>query len=177
MSFHHLFLIFLTFQTQVRADTNFLTGANDILVSRNTDGDLYATPFSLQIGKKDVWLPRSGHTVSLKLNGEMVPLSMTLDSKGHAYFSTTETLKPKYRFWSALLGMADPDPHQMTDSATPAQLETLNLIKGQNTLEYHVITSSGSIVTTSANIYFLDSTQKFVVSDIDGTITRSGNIC
>ena len=33
---------------------------------------------------------RSGHTVSLKLNGEMVPLSMTLDSKGHAYFSTTE---------------------------------------------------------------------------------------
>ena len=30
--------------------------------------------------------------------------------------------------------MADPDPHQMTDSATPAQLETLNLIKGQNTL-------------------------------------------
>ncbi len=32
------------------------------------------------------------------------------------------------------LGMADPDPHQMTDSATPAQLETLNLIKGQNIL-------------------------------------------
>ena len=30
--------------------------------------------------------------------------------------------------------MADPDPHQMTDSATPAQLETLNLIKGQNTV-------------------------------------------
>ena len=30
--------------------------------------------------------------------------------------------------------MADPDPHQMTDSATPAQLETLNLIKGQNTI-------------------------------------------
>ncbi len=50
----NIILLFCIFVWKVRADTNFLTGANDILVSRNTDGDLYATPFSLQIGKKDV---------------------------------------------------------------------------------------------------------------------------
>ena len=42
----------------VRCDTNLLTGANDILVARGEDGDLYATPFSVQFGKKDIWLPR-----------------------------------------------------------------------------------------------------------------------
>lgn len=31
---------------------------------------------------------RSGHVVSMRVNGEMVPLSMTLNSVGHAYFDT-----------------------------------------------------------------------------------------
>ena len=30
------------------ADSNFLTGANDIVVARSTDGDLYSTPFRKQ---------------------------------------------------------------------------------------------------------------------------------
>lgn len=159
--------------TAVYGDTNVLTGANDVIVVRNSDGDLYSTPFSVLFGKKDIWLPRSGHTVSIKINGLMVPLSMTLNNEGHGYFSTSETVQTNYRFWSALFGVSEPQPHQMTDTATSAQLEQLNLKKGQNSVDYQVRTSSGSLVSTSATIFLLDSTQRFVVSDIDGTITRS----
>ena len=56
------------------------------------DGYLEGTPFSVLFGKKDIWLPRSGHIVSLKVNGEVVPVSMTLNSEGQAYFSTLEVI-------------------------------------------------------------------------------------
>jgi len=157
----------------LRADTNFLTGANDIIVVKDQDGFLQGTPFSVQFGKKDIWLPRSGHIVSLKVNGEVVPVSMTLNTAGQGYFSTLETRQNKYRFWSALLGVSDPMPHQMTDTATHTQLEKLNLKMGNNLLEYQVVTASGSRVKADATIFMLNSTQKFVVSDIDGTVTKS----
>jgi len=157
----------------VTGDSNILTGANDVIVARGLDGDLYSTPFSVQFGKKDIWLPRSGHVVSMRVNGEMVPLSMTLNSVGHAYFDTRKVVQSNYRFWSALLGMADPSPNQMTDTASADQLEKLPLNNGINNIEYQVTTSSGSIVKTSGNVYLVNSTQKFVISDIDGTITRS----
>ena len=70
------------------ADNNFLTGANDILAVEDGAGQLTASPFSVQFGKKDIWLPRSGHVVSLQVNSRDVPVSMVLDSAGRGYFST-----------------------------------------------------------------------------------------
>ena len=47
----------------VKADNNFLTGANDVIaVKRSEEGggdvDINASPFAVQFGKKDIWLPR-----------------------------------------------------------------------------------------------------------------------
>merc|ERR1712013_452701 len=50
------------------ADNNFLTGANDIIAVIDEDGDIKASPFNVQFGKKDIWLPRAGHVVSLEVN-------------------------------------------------------------------------------------------------------------
>jgi len=166
-------LVCLNFLTQVTADTNFLTGANDIVVVPNQNGDLEATNFGVQFGKKDIWLPRAGHTVSIKVNGAVVPVSMILDGAGQGYFSTEETGNQRYRFWSALLGSSDPLPHQRTDTPTTQQLNLLNLKQGMNLLEYEVETAAGSIVSTEATVFLINSTQKIVVTDIDGTITRS----
>jgi len=163
----------LTLLTKVAADTNFLTGANDIVVVPNQDGDLEATNFGVQFGKKDIWLPRAGHTVKLKVNGAVVPVSMILDGAGQGYFSTEQTRIQRYRFWSSLLGGADPLPHQRTDTPTSQQLNLLNLKQGMNLLEYEVVTGGGSIVNTEATVFLLNSTQKIVVTDIDGTITKS----
>ena len=64
------------------ADTNILTGANDIIAVVDEDGSIKASPFSVQFGKKDIWFPRSGHLVSLEVNGKDVSLAMVLDSEG-----------------------------------------------------------------------------------------------
>jgi len=42
-----------------------------------------------------------------------------------------------------------------------------------NSIKYEVTTKSGSTVTTSASIHLINSTARLVVSDIDGTVTKS----
>jgi len=157
------------------ADNNFLTGSNDIVAVIGEDGDFRASPFSVQFGKKDIWLPRSGHVVSLEVNSLAVPVSMVLDSAGRGYFPPRAGpgAKKQYRFWSALLGVRDPEPKLRTSSATHAQLDQLGLRSGVNSLEYRVETSTGTVVTSRASIFLLNSTAKIVVSDIDGTVTKS----
>jgi len=158
------------------ADNNFLTGANDIIAVVDEDGDIQASPFNVQFGKKDIWLPRSGHVVSLEVNKKDVPVGMVLDSAGQAYFPTLKSdgsSNRQYRFWSALLGMGNPSPKHRTNSASLSQLEKLELQMGPNNILYRVTTSSGSIVTTTAVIHLMNNTAKMVVSDIDATVTKS----
>ena len=66
----------------INADNNFLTGANDIIAVVDEDGDIKASPFNVQFGKKDIWLPRSGHLVSLEVNQKDVSVGMVLDNDG-----------------------------------------------------------------------------------------------
>ena len=51
-----------------RADNNFLTGANDVVAVEGPAGQLVASPFHIQFGKADIWLPRSGHMVTNTIN-------------------------------------------------------------------------------------------------------------
>jgi len=165
----------------VKADNNFLTGANDVIaVKRSEEGggeevDINASPFAVQFGKKDIWLPRSGHQVKVTVNNVPAPsLAMVLDSTGTAYFPTQEQPGGRqYRFWTALLGMGEPAPQHRTNSASPSQLAALDLRPGVNSIKYEVTTKSGSTVTTSASIHLINSTARLVVSDIDGTVTKS----
>eukprot|EP00092_Neocalanus_flemingeri_P018333 GFUD01019842.1.p1 GENE.GFUD01019842.1~~GFUD01019842.1.p1 ORF type:complete len:341 (+),score=59.74 GFUD01019842.1:77-1099(+) len=151
--------------------SNFLTGANDIIAVVDEDGDIKASPFNVQFGKKDIWLPRSGHVVSLEVNEKYVPVGMVLDDEGQAFFDGSSNRQ--YRFWSALLGLGNPSPIVRTNSATSSQLSRLGLQMGPNPIMYRVTTSSGSIVTTSAVIHLMNNTAKLVISDIDGTVTKS----
>jgi phosphatidate phosphatase PAH1 len=158
------------------ADNNFLTGANDVIAVVDDDGDVKASPFNVQFGKKDIWLPRAGHVVSLEVNNIDVPVGMVLDSAGQAYFPTLKTdgsSNRQYRFWTALLGMGNPSPNHRTNSATVAQLAKLGLRMGANPIVYRVTTATGTLVTTSAVVHLLNNTARIVVSDIDGTVTKS----
>jgi len=158
------------------ADNNFLTGANDVIAVVDEDGDMKASPFNVQFGKKDIWLPRAGHVVSLEVNNIAAPVGMVLDSAGQAYFPTLRTdgsSNRQYRFWTALLGMGNPSPNHRTNSATAAQLAKLGLRMGANPIVYRVTTATGTLVTTSAVVHLLNNTARIVVSDIDGTVTKS----
>lgn len=168
-----LIFVFAVFSAS-DADNNFLTGANDIIVVRDrSSGDLKASPFNVQFGKKDIWLPRAGHVVKILLNGLETSLEMTLDNNGQGYFPVRSSDSGRqYRFWSALFGTADPAPEHKTTTATASQLDMLALKPGSNDVHFKV-TSSGSIHTIINNIYLFNDTSKIVVSDIDGTITKS----
>lgn len=56
---------------------------------------------------------------------------------------------------------------------TSDQLKQLDLRKGTNTISFSVTSSYSGVATCHARIFLWDSTQRVVVSDIDGTITKS----
>ena len=151
------------------------SGSNDIIAVLDSYGDLAASPFSVQFGKKDIWLPRLGHIVKIKVNNEEVPVGMVLDKEGRAYFPTQADHigKRQYRFWSALLGLGDGNPKHRTTTATSSQLSRLRLLPGNNSIVFQVTTAGGSVVTTESKVHLISNNSKIVVSDIDGTVTKS----
>ncbi|CCF51385.1 uncharacterized protein UHO2_04207 [Ustilago hordei] len=56
---------------------------------------------------------------------------------------------------------------------TSDQLKSLNLRKGANSITFSVTSSYSGVATCSARIFLWESSHKIVVSDIDGTITKS----
>ncbi|EPQ30036.1 uncharacterized protein PFL1_02154 [Pseudozyma flocculosa PF-1] len=56
---------------------------------------------------------------------------------------------------------------------TSDQLKSLNLRKGANTITFSVTSSYSGVATCTARIFLWESSHKIVVSDIDGTITKS----
>jgi len=55
---------------------------------------------------------------------------------------------------------------------TSDQLKRLNLKSGMNQVEFSVTTALQGTTVVEANIFFFDYMTKFVISDIDGTITK-----
>ncbi|ESL11529.1 lipin [Trypanosoma rangeli SC58] len=56
---------------------------------------------------------------------------------------------------------------------TEADLHKLNLVDGHNKVRYITYSSLRGEVAVEANVYMWDSTDRLVVSDVDGTITKS----
>ena len=52
------------------------------------------------------------------------------------------------------------------------QLKRLNLKLGKNKVEFSVTTALQGTTTVESNIFLFDHMTKFVISDIDGTITK-----
>ena len=55
---------------------------------------------------------------------------------------------------------------------TSDQLKRLNLKSGCNKVEFSVTNALQGTTIVIANIFFFDHLTKFVISDIDGTITK-----
>lgn len=66
-----------------------------------------------------------------------------------------------------------PKTYAKTLRLTSDQLKTLNLRKGANTITFSVTSSYSGVATCSARIFLWDGSHQIVVSDIDGTITKS----
>lgn len=108
---------------------------------------------------------------SLKLSSKNLSRAQTdsaLDTKNveNAQIDVTEVkedAKPK----------PTPKRYAKTLRLTSDQLKSLNLRKGANNITFSVTSSYSGVATCSARIFLWESTHQIVVSDIDGTITKS----
>ena len=124
-------------------------GASDVVAVRQDDGGLKATAFHAFVGKFDslhsLFLSRNGRKAIISVNGQQIG-GITIGGSGAACFSNSENL------------------------FSSTQLENMNLEDGINNANL-LVDDLG--VTVPFSIFLFDGSSKLIVTDIDGTITKS----
>jgi len=91
---------------------------------------------------------------------DSLPTPIIEDAKGPPELSSSE-------------GESDGRRHKKTLRLTSAKLQELNLRAGANEAEFSVTTAFQGTTKCKCHIYFWKHSDKVVISDIDGTITKS----
>ncbi|XP_060199463.1 phosphatidate phosphatase PAH2-like isoform X1 [Lycium barbarum] len=128
----------------VSGNLNPFGGAVDIIVVKQADGSLKSSPWYVRFGTIQGVLKGRENVVNVSVNGVETGFCMNLDPRGQAYFLDSLTTR------------------------TSEQLATLNLKEGKN-----VVVFTCSKQQVDARIYLWRWDTNIVISDVDGTITRS----
>eukprot|EP00095_Tigriopus_kingsejongensis_P005019 maker-scaffold139_size317827-snap-gene-2.26 protein:Tk05019 transcript:maker-scaffold139_size317827-snap-gene-2.26-mRNA-1 annotation:"nuclear elongation and deformation protein 1-like" len=127
-------------------------GANDVLVVEQSDGTFKSTPFHVQVGKLATWKTffksRQGRLVDIEINGILAPVKMAILDSGAACFT-----RPDH-------------PYTFTHD----ELSGFNLTQGGNLGVYRVASLD---VAIRFIVYRYRRQDRFIVTDVDGTITAS----
>lgn len=147
--------------TPLLSNPTFKSGCTDVLAVRLPNGFYMSTAFNLMYGKyKPSKVIENVGNVFLKVNGIPVKAVMKMEKDGCAYFRhpgftpAVEDIRP----WLI---------------PTQEEFERMRLVPGKNGLEYTLMKDDGEKKVMNAMIYLVTNTDKLIVSDIDGTITRS----
>lgn len=125
-----------------------LTGAIDVIVVKHKDGTYNCSPFHVRFGKLGVLRARE-KVVDIEINGNPISdLRMELGESGEGFFVDYLRLNSE-------------------------QLARLNLKPGPNEAIFSVTTAYQGTTRCMCIIYLWQCDDKIVVSDIDGTITKS----
>ena len=136
-----------------------LTGAIDVIVVEQVDGKTYlSSPFHVRFGKSGVALRPNGTIVDIEVNGNPVPdMHMKLDDTGTA---TKFFIKSASEEENVSLPVND-------------AVKFLNLKKGSNEIQFSVTSAYQGTAKCFGHIFLWCHSDKIVISDIDGTITKS----
>lgn len=124
-----------------------LTGAIDVIVVKQKDESFLCSPFHVRFGKLGVLRTRE-KVVDIEINGEPIDIRMELGENGEGLFVQYLKLNSE-------------------------QLASLNLKPGPNEATFSVTTAYQGTTRCTCIIYLWQHDDKIVVSDIDGTITKS----
>lgn len=140
-------------ETPLLSNPTFKSGCTDVLVVQHPDGHMTSTAFNVMFGK---YRPARGlgRVVYLTVNKVNVAVKMYMETDGCGYFKG---------------GSAE---GRRRICPTPEELRAMNIRPGENELKYTLQLEDGK-KELEATIYCVDWESKLVVSDIDGTITRS----
>jgi len=135
-----------------------LTGAIDVIVVEQSDGKTFlSSPFHVRFGKSGVALRPKGTTVYIEVNEtQLGELHMKLDDSGTAtqFFATDSKAEP-------------------TEIPLNNAIGFFNLKKGANQVQFSVTSAFQGTTKCYCQIFLWHHSDKIVISDIDGTITKS----
>ena len=171
-----------------------LSGAMDILVIEEPEGEYRSSSFHVRFGSLQV-LRAKEQDIDIYINGRKKNVKMKLASCGDAYFSYDELdpymekqsklIKQKefnstqIELMAKLTGVRESKDEKMIKhqfkSFFPSsnQLKSLELAPGQNEIRFVCHTSPSGVQTLSCYIYLWHYTSKVIITDVDGTITKS----
>ena len=171
------------------------SGAMDVLVIESPSGEFHSSSFHVRFGSLKVINPKN-KLVDIYINNEKKDVQMVLSSGGDAFFVYDE-LDPYMIKQSSLIAENDLKTNLITleevltegkritkddkifknkyKSFFPSstQIKKLELKEGPNEIMYVVDSTTGGTQALKSYIYLWKNTEKLIVSDIDGTITKS----
>jgi phosphatidate phosphatase PAH1 len=171
-----------------------LSGAMDILVIEEPEGEYRSSSFHVRFGSLKV-VHSKERDIEIYVNGRKKDVKMKLASYGDAYFSYDE-LDPYMIRQSKLIREKEFNSTQIELMAkltgkreskdadiikcqyksffpSSNQLKALDLAPGQNEIRFVCKTSQSGVQTLSSYIYLWHYTSKIIITDVDGTITKS----
>ena len=171
-----------------------LSGAMDILVIEEPEGEYRSSSFHVRFGSLKV-LRSHEQDIDIYINGRKKNVKMKLASCGDAYFSYDE-MDPYMEKQSKLIrqkefnntqielmakitGIRESRDEKMIKQQfkcffpSSTQLKALDLAQGQNEIRFVCHTSPSGVQTLSSYIYLWHYTSKVIITDVDGTITKS----
>jgi len=152
------------------------TGAVDVVMVEQQDNNTFhSTAFHVRFGKIGaVW--SAGQIIDIEINGREVDMKMVLDQRGLAFFPT-EVTNPYVAGSGEAGGGTDGEPAPQPGSShlqlDTAGLERLGLHLGSNTAVFSLTTQFQGTTRAECSVFLWRAGERVVVSDIDGTITRS----
>ncbi|KAI9140967.1 Lipin/Ned1/Smp2-domain-containing protein [Paraphysoderma sedebokerense] len=162
-------------------NTSSLSGCMDVLVVKQSDGELKGSPFYVRFGRLKAFRPHR-KWVRLYVNGKELDLKMRLTKQGNGYFvrgeidwndesseTSSEDSSPEGDLSEDVL--ANDFPIRLSSD----ELLSLNLHPGINEIAYEIMTNGSNRQGSrkTARLFLWDSNSTIVVSDIDGTVTKS----
>ncbi len=132
------------------------SGSSDIIVTFDEKRQFYlSTPFYTTFGLRTIL--KGDTDIKIKVNGQDNHQTMKIDKAGFIIFSNK-------RIFRLII---------IEYVATSEFLRGLNLKPGKNSIDFKLKYMWFLDKTVSTNIYLFDKNTTFVVSDIDGTVTKS----
>ena len=164
------------------------SGSMDILVIESPNGVYKSSAFHVRFGSLKV-IKAKEQDIEIFVNSKKTEVTMKLSSSGDAYFqfdeSDTQVLNQQNLYDKEIKNdLKEKDELLKNDinlfkkkykSFFPSsnQIKQLNLKPERNEICFVCRTSSSGIQTLKSSIYLWTYNSKIVISDVDGTITRS----
>ncbi len=164
------------------------SGSMDILVIESPNGIYKSSAFHVRFGSLKV-IKAKEQDIEIFVNSKKTEVTMKLSSSGDAYFqfdeSDTQVLNQQNLYDKEIKNdLKEKDELLKNDinlfkkkykSFFPSsnQIKQLNLKPERNEICFVCRTSSSGIQTLKSSIYLWSFNSKIVISDVDGTITRS----